>query len=132
MAKTQTDRTDGEARVLEFADVLAEALKATPVVQEFTATERLFRTDPGLQAMMKTLRQKAEEFQHAEQSGSLDEKQLHEFREMQARFQAQPLLRNFQDARAAAEGLLVEANSIISQILGVDFGRAAGPITGGC
>ncbi len=132
MAKTRTDRTEGESRVLELADALAEALKATTVVQHFTTAERLLRTDPGLQAMMKTLRQKAEQFQQAERAGSLDEKQLHEFREMQARFQAHPLLRSFQDARAAASVLLVEANSIISQILGIDFGRVAGPTTGGC
>lgn len=132
MAKTRTDRADGEARVLELADALAEALKETPVVQHFTTAGRLFRTDSGVQGMIKTLRQKAEEYQKAEQSGSLDEKQLHEFREMQARFQTNTVLRNYQDARTAAEVMVVETNSIISQILGVDFGRAAGPATGGC
>lgn len=132
MAKTRTDRTNGGARVLELADALAEVLKETPVVQHFTTADRLFRTDSGVQGMINTLRQKAEEYQKAERSGTLDENQIHEFRQMQARFQAQPLLRSSQDARAAAEVLLVETNSIISQILGVDFGRAAGPATGGC
>lgn len=126
------NRTDGQARVLQAADALGAALKNTEIVQHFTTVEQSFRTDPGIQGMLKTLRHKAEKFQLAERTGGLSEQQLQEFREMQSRFQAHPLLRNFQEARDAAGFLLKETNSIISQILGIDFGRTAGPAGGAC
>jgi cell fate (sporulation/competence/biofilm development) regulator YlbF (YheA/YmcA/DUF963 family) len=126
------NRTDGQAHVLQLADALGAALKNSEVVQHFTAVEQRFRTDPNVQRMLKTLRQEAEKFQHAERTGNLSEEQLQEFRDMQARFQSHPLLRNLQEAREAAGFLLKETNSIISQILGIDFGRTAGPAGGAC
>ncbi len=126
------NNTSDAAHVLEMADALAMALKQSPIVAHLIAAEQLYRTDPGVQSMIKKLRAKAEEFQEAERAGSLREEQLREFRELQTRFQSHPLLRNFNEAREAAGVLLQETNSIISQMLGVDFGRTAGPAGGGC
>lgn len=126
------NHNDGHAHVLELADALAVALKQTPVVEHFSASEQRFRTDPDLQAMMKALRQKAEEFQKAERAGTLDEGQLREFRTMQTSFRSHPLLRDFLEAQQAATLLMKETNSIVSQILGLDFGSTAGPASGGC
>ncbi len=126
-----TNQINEETQVLEMAEALALVLKDTPVLQHFVMAERLFREDPGVQTMIKTLRHKAEEFQRAERAGNLNEAQVKEFREMQARFQAHPLLRNFQEAQQAAGFLLKETNAIISRMLGVDFARN-GRAAGGC
>jgi cell fate (sporulation/competence/biofilm development) regulator YlbF (YheA/YmcA/DUF963 family) len=127
-----SDGSDGSAEVMKCAQAFVDALKNTPLVHHYSAAERQFRTDPGVQKFLAALREKARAFQRSQEEGTLRQEHIQELREMQAQFQAHPFVQNFQDARQSVGLLFQETNAIMSKILGIDFGQTAGPAGGAC
>lgn len=123
---------DGRSAVLERTREFVAALKATPAVERFAAAQARFRTDPEVQEILQGLQSQVDDFQRAQQDGTLQEEQIRQVREAQARFQAHPLVREFLEAREAVGLFLQETNRVISGILGLDFGQTAGPAGGAC
>jgi cell fate (sporulation/competence/biofilm development) regulator YlbF (YheA/YmcA/DUF963 family) len=123
---------DGRSAVLERTREFVAALKATPAVERYAVLQARFRTDPEVQKILEVLQTKVDAFQRAQQDGTLREGQIREVREVQARFQAHPLVQEFFQARDAAGTFLQETNRVISEILGLDFGQTVGPAGGAC
>jgi|GEM_PF-901028 cell fate (sporulation/competence/biofilm development) regulator YlbF (YheA/YmcA/DUF963 family) len=117
---------DGCENVLRGADEFICALESTPVVRHYAEAAQRFETDPEVQAFMEML----QHFEKMQQNGEVPDEQLQRLREAQTRIQSHPAVVEFLDARDAAAGFLQQTNQVISQILGLDFGRTAGPAAG--
>lgn len=126
------DGSDGGSAVLERTREFVSALKVTPSVQRFMVAQHRFQADREVQRLLADVQRKAETFQRAQQDGTLREEQIREVREAQARFYDHPLAQEFLQARDAAGAFLQEANRVISEILGMDFGQTVGPAGGAC
>ncbi len=126
------DGSGDRSPVLERTREFVTALKATPSVQHFVAAQHRFQTDPGIQRLLAEVQRKAQTFQRAQQDGTLREEQIQEVREAQLRFSDHPVAQEFLQARDAAGTFLQEANRVISEILGFDFGQTVGPAGGAC
>ncbi len=124
--------TDDRSAVFERTREFVTALKAAPSVRRFMVAQRRFQTDPGVQRLLADAQRKAQTFQRARQDGTLQEEQIQEVREAQARFSDHPLAQEFLLARDAAATFLQQTNRVISEILGLDFGQTVGPAGGAC
>jgi cell fate (sporulation/competence/biofilm development) regulator YlbF (YheA/YmcA/DUF963 family) len=127
-----TQGSDGRSAVLERTRELVAALKATPSIQRFVVAQDRFQTDSGIQRLLADVQRKAQTFQRAQQDGTVQEEQIQQVREAQARFYDHPLAQEFLQARDAVGTFLQETNRVISEILGFDFGQTVGPAGGAC
>lgn len=126
------DGSGDGSQVLERTREFVAALKATPAVKRFAGAQHRFQTDPEVQRILADLQRKAEAFQRAQQDGTVQQEQIQQVRDAQARFYDHPLAQEFLQARDAAGTFLQETNRMISEILGFDFGQTAGPAGGAC
>lgn len=126
------DGSDDRSAVFERTREFVTALKATPSIQRFVVAQRRFQTDPGVQRLLADVQREAQTFQRAQQDGTLQEEQIQQVRDAQARFYDHPVAQEFLQARDAAGTFLQETNRVISEILGLDFGQTVGPAGGAC
>jgi len=126
------DGSDDRSAVFERTREFVTALKATPSIQRFVVAQRRFQTDPGVQRLLADVQREAQTFQRAQQDGTLQEEQIQQVRDAQARFYDHPLAQEFLQARDPAGTFLQETNRVISEILGFDFGQTVGPAGGAC
>lgn len=126
------DGSDDRSAVFERTREFVTALKATPSIQRFVVAQRRFQTDPGVQRLLADVQREAQTFQRAQQDGTLQEEQIQQVRDAQARFYDHPVAQEFLQARDAAGTFLQETNRVVSEILGLDFGQTVGPAGGAC
>jgi cell fate (sporulation/competence/biofilm development) regulator YlbF (YheA/YmcA/DUF963 family) len=126
------DGSDDRSAVFERTREFVAALKATPSVERFVVAQRRFQTDPGVQRLLADVQREAQTFQRAQQDGTLQEEQIQQVRDAQARFSDHPVAQEFLQARDPAGTFLQETNRVISEILGLDFGQTVGPAGGAC
>jgi len=127
-----TDGSDDRSAVFERTREFVAALKAAPPVQRFVEAQHRFQADPGIQRLLADVQREAQTFQRAQQDGTLQEEQIQQVRDAQARFYDHPLAQEFLQARDPAGTFLQETNRVISEILGLDFGQTVGPAGGAC
>lgn len=128
----QMEMGNEQIAILERAQHFVEALKATPAYCRFASADRRFRADLEAQQIVQELQEMTAEFHQAKRAGTLGQEQVQEVLEAQARLRDHPLIRDFMQARDEVELLLQDTNRAISEVLGFDFGRAAGPARRSC
>jgi len=123
---------DGHLKVSAAARELVEALRATPVIQAYRQAEKLFHEDPEVRRLRANVERAIEAFQRSQEKGTLTQSQIDEARNLQARLQNHPVVKEFLAARDAAGEFLQGVNRSITEILGVDLGATVGPRRGTC
>lgn len=124
----QTANLEDREGVLLRTDEFIGALESTRVVRRFKEAARRFEEDQEVQSLVQTFRR----FQQAQQNGGVLGNELRDVRDAQARIQKHRVVQEFLESREAAGEFLQKTNGAISEVLGVDFGRTAGPAGGAC
>lgn len=127
-----TDARDGDPSVVEQADLFVSALRRSVVVRRFAEARRRFETDPEVQDLLASFQRDADAFQRGQRDGHVGVVQVQAIRRAQARVQAHPIVREFMETQQALGAFLQETNTVISEVLGIDFGQTAGPAGRAC
>lgn len=121
------------SQVAQAAQVLAGAIQASPVWQEWEHACATFESDPELRKAMARLQQLSLQFRQARTQGrGFFGPDLAEMNRLQTQIQQSPLAQKRDAAAQALLSFLQATNRILSDALGIDFAASAAPRGGGC
>lgn len=111
-----------EPNLRQAARELGRIIRNSPELAEYHAASSAYRQDRALTGMIRRFDSLRREFQMAQYRGTATPEMIGELRRLQADISGHPASVRYATAETEARRVVQEANRVISEILGVDFG----------